>query len=848
MKFLAVLAVLAMAVSAVAIFGAVLNDAADRQATSVTAYPTEYTVYVDEEGESHKITIPVSVDFRKYVLAAGDNLTLTVVSSDATKVSIDGTGWTPDAGTFSLSRPFTADEITASNGGSVLSIEDIKLGTVSTGDSASATATLTVKAKAESTGSTETVTITINVEKPTVDVSKEIHVYGTTAAKIKATFTGNPGQSFKAYSETGITGVTIAPATEAAAVAVTIPEGGNQVTAEISVTADSTYDLSAQTIAVSSTQDIGDEEVAAFFYDTPTNAKVIGYAKDTIGDIDQVIFYSDGSALVKLANNESPVVKAEFGYTVSSKTDTVIVGGEEYLWLDMAGFINAADITKTTLKLTSNFATSPFASFTGAAYNVTLVANDDGAKYIGYLPEITIKTDKVTKAQADAVGSSILKKGLTLNECLFYETSTVTKNLYKEKMSFVLAPKEFLGYNDHVTAENDLIIPSAGTTVEDFIFGLLVDSSNKSYGHWNGIFQVFVNVNKSTVTPGLVNVGSYYQKGAAGVVLENLKSGTSAAADSKYTVYAPTLAQAGDIAIVKVINTGDSVSLYTFAFNVANVDKDTQVVSSGDALSNVKVHMLTNGVYAITGINSSVIITVSVDKESNKENVGYTFGLESVVNTNGLGKAVARLNAFDTPARDDNFITMTGTYYRDFQYGNTPVKVYGNIDNKIQSGEIVYSATVDNVSVAAPGHSGLETSASNNVYRLIMTSGTLGFYAVQGHYATSEGVGDKTEYMIGSEVSDDDTDVDVTGIAFQQGTALNMTVNQVVTLVPVITPSNASNPAVEWTLLCEDGSVSLENGRVTALKETGSATVTIKSVDDPSKTATITITVGTPTP
>ena len=65
------------------------------------------------------------------------------------------------------------------------------------------------------------------------------------------------------------------------------------------------------------------------------------------------------------------------------------------------------------------------------------------------------------------------------------------------------------------------------------------------------------------------------------------------------------------------------------------------------------------------------------------------------------------------------------------------------------------------------------------------------------------------------------------------------------TLSPVITPSDATNPSVTFTSSNTAVAVVYNSGIITGVSN-GQATITVASVDDPTKTATCTVTVGTP--
>ena len=501
---------------------------------------------------------------------------------------------------------------------------------------------------------------------------------------------------------------------------------------------------------------VGSDDVTIYVYANAANVKIIGYAKATVGTgLNQVIFYDDGTALVNIGND----LGAQHA-TATVGTQDFIVGLSDRFTINFQGMIDVANIDDFSFSLAGDYTSSQdLGTFEAAPYAVTFDVNSEAAAAnfvnadaTGAAAVTSVDITTATTAEVATDFELTLGKGAAINtiNATVGDADVALSNL----ITPVNAPLSFKGFaaDDEATSG---FMPVAAMTIENFIFGLVTATVGSgdaavetAYATWEIVyFKVWIS--NGADTPG-------YAQGEQ-IVATN------------YTVKAPRVAITDDILTIQITQTAGAVSTYAIAlYAVDHYDEETGLPVAGDAVTeDFYLRMMTNGIYAaspfvnvqdpdasLPGITGDVIIVVT--PTAGTVTTGYQFGMDSVSNTSDVGSAVAKLTVFDAQLTGD--ITMSGTYYYLDTDGN---RIFGNIQNKINAGQIGYTAVIDGEAivvdpeaqdpVAAISYDGIDVSPAMSNYAVTMApvqGQTIGFYAVKAIFTPASGDAVETEYML----------------------------------------------------------------------------------------------------
>ena len=481
--------------------------------------------------------------------------------------------------------------------------------------------------------------------------------------------------------------------------------------------------------------------VPVYAYDAYDSAKVAGYASTTSG---QAILYTDGTVLMQMADSVN-----ELNATVTAGTETFLVSFDNHnnTRLNLRGYADVATPSATfSMTAAYSYSEANLGTYTFAPYEVTLSAINakEGSDTVqeAFFEMVQAETENQPTHAISSSTMELTKNGTLAN---IIALPAIQEQGTEGEEGYV-APQAAVSFLDYVTAHhvslqftgyaaaNDATTatfnPTGEKTIEEFIFGLAtteVEDVDTAYAVYEIItYQIFLAEGQNSGVLAPIN------ETAAGDWTQMAKT------IQGYTISAPRTSIMGDTVLLHITQTAAtrtaSYQVGVFSYTVA---EGTGVKTAGAAIEGVEIEMLTNGIFAISGINSNVVIAVLPVTTENATN-GYFFAIESVTNANDAGTAVARLNVYDS-AVAESAIVMSGTYYV-VEDGHM---VFGSINSRVASGELVYSAVVDGVedeefiSTVA----GYATHPNNGHVFLVTLANsdstedeTIGFYAVKGTY------------------------------------------------------------------------------------------------------------------
>jgi|GEM_PF-3950240 len=440
-----------------------------------------------------------------------------------------------------------------------------------------------------------------------------------------------------------------------------------------------------------------------FAYDADDDAKIIGYGAvsnaDTYGAIKSII-YSDGTALFDFSGfnylGTKVVAVPEYNDVDSAG---ILVTVKDRILIDIKGQLDVLNVANTDIEVSGYDVTFATVSIEPAAYALTLVGNtgvfdDDATTYA--LTATDLKRGNVTKTSDDPADAGIADP---------------------EKIGWTL-----LGYALAADATAAIAVPmqTDKNTIEDFVFAVGTgDNNHKVYAVWSNNMQIYLSA---------VNTADGEK------VQQHLDT-------ASFDAYAPKTFETGDVAILRIVQDGTASA--TAGYNVvAYTLSSWKTAPAVDP--NCAVKMLANGVYVISGITESVVLSITAGTPSDS----YQLSVKSVDNAVSTyvptGTAVVDFTAFDiVPA---GTIDIQGTYvkYIAGQY------VYGAIGGA--AAPITLTATEDQKTVEDATITGtvLTLSADHQTYKLTYAGASgVGFYAIKAVY-TNGGAGYSTEYTLGS--------------------------------------------------------------------------------------------------
>ena len=729
---LAIMAVLAMAFAGVAVLAdSPATDAAEVDPIEVSVDVTSINKYFDA-GNTDDTLVTVTV---KTAAKVADASTVTLSLSAVDGLTYMSTGDSPAAIT-----ELVVDIAAGSNTGTATftvapgnAVVDNKTIEISKDD---------VKAK-----------IAVNIKAPYA-VAYDAVNYGSEAVADQILFTlyGNAGQviTVTAPSETDPYAITVGGESGA----FTIGTNGS-VNATVSYTPvkdDKIVPLYEDVVFEFNNGITVADAVDIYTYAAHADAKIIAYSADTTNlnaaskEI-QVIWYDDGTALMNLSNvpdiEKVSHVKVTIANSGTGDSSEFRVAAQKMVWIDGAGVFVAdnaetpsfADIT-ISVEGVEDSSVAAYAGLAVNAFKLILDANQfngDAGKFADNNTTITLPY----APDGDDLGlGEILKKGTTLTEA------------HKTSMTPINEGYTFLGYS--FDKDNKDAIALDAVTIEDLVFaygiGLAAPDANKVFAVWEvTVFNVYLGYTEPNF---IINEGKTAAVASEGFVVADYIAGVTKDTGA-ITIKAPSVATAKDLILVRASQTealASAATAYTYGIKVYVANADG---SAGAEVTDVERVMLANGIWAVKGITSDVFVCVTADTSDIR--TGFELQMESVVNTDGVGKAVATFNVNDITLADDASLSMAGTFFKTID----EQKVYGDL-SILTASDLTYTSAKNYVAGGEIVGGKLKLDNSAVDFALTMdgkaADDAIGFYAIKAVFTVTGDTVVESPYALG-EVS-----------------------------------------------------------------------------------------------
>lgn len=732
-KLLAIMAVLAMAFAGVAVLAdSPATDAADVEAMEISVNTTSIEKFLDE-GDTDDTNIVLTVKTAAKA-TADDGDTVTLKATIPTGVELyDGSDKIEGTFTITIAKGSNSAEET-------LTVKPTAV---------LASGTLSIE---DNTKSTVKVDIAVKTKAPYA-VAYDAVNYGSGAVADQTLFTlyGNAGQAIT---------VTAPSETDPYAITVGGESGVFTIGTNGSVNATVSYTPVKDDKIVPLYEDVAfdfdngitlTDAVDIYTYAAHADAKIIAYSADTANlnlasKQIQVIWYDDGTALMNLSNvpNIEKVshVKVTIANSGTDDSSEFRVAAQKMVWIDGAGVFVAdnaetpsfADI-KISVEGVEDSSVAAYAELAVNAFKLILDANQfngDAGKFADNNTTITLP---YTPLGDDLGLGGILKKGTILTEDNITSMTPINEGY------------TFLGYSFDEDNKDAIALDAA--TIEDLVFaygiGLAAPDANKVFAVWEvTVFNVYLGYTANFI----INEGKTPAVGSAGFVVADYIAGVTKDTGA-ITIKAPSVATAKDLILVRASQTealASAATAYTYGIKVFVANADGTV---GTEVTNVELVMLANGIWTVKGITSDVFVCVTADTSTIR--TGFELQMESVVNTSGVGKAVATFNVNDITLADDASLSMAGTFFK--TVGGQ--KVYGDL-SILTASDLTYTSAKNYVAGGEIVGGKLKLDNSAVDFALTMdgkaADDAIGFYAIKAVFTITGSTVVESPYALG-EVS-----------------------------------------------------------------------------------------------